>query len=161
MAVTHQIRPMLWFDGQAEEAARFYVSLFPNSKLLEVTRFGEVGPGPKGSVMTVSFRLGDQEFVALNGGPQFKFTEAISLAIEVETQAEVDRLWRALTADGGQEGMCGWLKDRWGLSWQVVPSALIRAVSGPDQKKADRVMAAVMDMKKIDLPRIEAAARGP
>ncbi|HUM10608.1 MAG TPA: VOC family protein [Myxococcaceae bacterium] len=160
MAETHKIRPMLWFDGQAEEAAKFYVSLFPNSKILEVTRFGEIGPGPKGSVMTVAFRLGDQEFVGLNGGPQFKFSEAISMAIEVESQAEVDRLWKALTSGGGEEGQCGWLKDRWGLSWQVVPSALIRAVSSPDQKKAERVMAAVMDMKKIDLARIEAAAAG-
>jgi predicted 3-demethylubiquinone-9 3-methyltransferase (glyoxalase superfamily) len=160
MAVTQKIRPMLWFDGQAEEAAKFYVSLFADSKILEVTHFGEVGPGPKGSVMTVSFRLGDQEFVALNGGPQFKFSEAISLAIECETQQEVDRLWKALTSNGGQEGQCGWLKDRYGVSWQVVPSALIRAVSGPDQKRADRVMAAVMDMHKIDLARIEAAARG-
>jgi len=160
MTVTQKIRPMLWFDGQAEEAAKFYVSLFADSKILEVTHFGEVGPGPKGSVMTVSFRLGDQEFVALNGGPQFKFSEAISLAIECETQQEVDRLWKALTSNGGQEGQCGWLKDRYGVSWQVVPSALIRAVSGPDQKRADRVMAAVMDMHKIDLARIEAAARG-
>ncbi len=110
--------------------------------------------------MTVAFRLGDQEYVALNGGPQFKFSEAVSLAIEVESQAEIDRLWSGLTAGGGQEGVCGWLKDRYGLSWQVVPSALIRAVGGPDQAKADRVMAAVMDMKKIDLGKIEAAARG-
>ena len=160
MTETLKIRPMLWFDGQAEEAAKFYVSLFPNSKILEVSHYGDVGPGPKGSVMTVAFRLGDQEYVALNGGSQFKFTEAISLAIEVETQEEVDRLWKALTSGGGQEGMCGWLKDRWGLSWQVVPSALIRAVSGADQKKAGRAMAAMMDMKKIDLRRIEAAVRG-
>ncbi|MGZ3446225.1 MAG: VOC family protein [Myxococcaceae bacterium] len=159
MAVTQTIRPMLWFDGKAEEAARFYVSVFPGSKILEVARYGETGPGPKGSVMTVSFRLGDQEYVALNGGPQFKFTEAISLAIEVESQEEVDRLWSALTAGGGQEGVCGWLKDRYGLSWQVTPSALIRAINGPDQKKVDRVMTAMMDMKKINIARIEAAAR--
>ncbi len=156
-----KIRPMLWFDTQAEEAARFYVSLFPGSEILQIARYGDTGPGAKGSVMTVAFRLGDREFVALNGGPQFKFTEAVSLAIEVETQAEVDRLWSALTANGGQEGPCGWLKDRYGLSWQVVPSALIRLVSGPDQKKADRAMAAMMPMKKIDLATIEAAARGP
>ncbi len=159
MAVTQTIRPMLWFDGKAEEAARFYVSVFPNSRILEVARYGETGPGPKGSVMTVSFRLGDQEYVALNGGPQFKFNEAISLAIEVESQEEVDRLWTALTAGGGQEGVCGWLKDRYGLSWQVTPSALIRAINLPDQKKVDRVMAAMMDMKKIDVARIQAAAR--
>ena len=160
MPVTPKIRPMLWFDGQAEEAAKLYVSIFPNSKILEIAHYGDTGPGAKGSVMTVAFRLGDLEIVALNGGPQFKFTEAISLAIEVESQEEIDRLWKALTSNGGQEGPCGWLKDRWGLSWQVVPSALIRALSGSDQKKADRVMAAVMDMKKIDLKRIEAAARG-
>ena len=160
MPVTPKIRPMLWFDTQAEEAAKFYVSIFPNSKILDVSHYGDTGPGKKGAVMTVSFRLGDFEIVALNGGPQFKFSEAISIAIEVETQEEVDRLWKALTSGGGQEGMCGWLKDRWGLSWQVVPSALIRAVSGADQKKAGRAMAAMMDMKKIDLRRIEAAVRG-
>jgi predicted 3-demethylubiquinone-9 3-methyltransferase (glyoxalase superfamily) len=160
MPVTQKIRPMLWFDGKAEEAAKFYVSLFKNSKILEVTRYGDIGPGPKGSVMTVSFQLDGQEFVALNGGPQFKFNEAISLAIECESQEEVDTLWRRLTANGGEEGMCGWLKDRYGVSWQVVPSALIRWVGGPDQKKADRVMSVVMDMKKLDLARIEAAARG-
>ncbi len=160
MPVTPKIRPMLWFDGQAEEAAKLYVSIFPNSKILEISRYGDTGPGPKGSVMTVAFRIGDFELVALNGGPQFKFTEAISLAIEVETQEEIDRYWKALTADGGQEGPCGWLKDRYGLSWQVVPAAAIRALSGTDQKKADRVMAAVMEMKKFDLGKIEAALRG-
>jgi len=152
---------MLWFDGQAEQAARFYVSVFfPNSEIIDVARFSDSGPGPRGSVMTVAFRLGDQEFVALNGGPQFKFSEAISLAIEVETQEEVDRYWKALTANGGEEGVCGWLKDRFGLSWQVVPSALLRALAGEDEKKAGRVMAAVMEMKKIDLPKIHAAAQG-
>ncbi|HET9038068.1 MAG TPA: VOC family protein [Myxococcaceae bacterium] len=160
MPVTPKIRPMLWFDGQAEEAAKLYVSIFPNSKILEISRYGDTGPGPKGSVMTVAFRIGDFELVALNGGPQFKFTEAISLAIEVETQEEIDRYWKALTADGGQEGPCGWLKDRYGLSWQVVPAAAIRALSSTDQKKADRVMAAVMEMKKFDLGKIEAALRG-
>jgi predicted 3-demethylubiquinone-9 3-methyltransferase (glyoxalase superfamily) len=160
MPVTPKIRPMLWFDGQAEEAAKLYVSIFPNSKILDISRYGDTGPGPKGSVMTVAFRLGDFELVALNGGPQFKFTEAISLAIEVETQEEIDRYWKALTADGGQEGPCGWLKDRYGLSWQVVPAAAIRALSSTDQKKADRVMAAVMEMKKFDLGKIEAALRG-
>ena len=160
MPVTPKIRPMLWFDTQAEEAAKLYVSIFPNSKILEVARYGETGPGPKGSVMTVSFRLGDLEVVALNGGPQFKFSEAISLAIEVESQEEVDRYWKALTANGGQEGPCGWLKDRYGLSWQVVPSVAIRVLSGTDQRKADRVMAAVMEMKKFDVAKVEAAARG-
>ena len=160
MPATAKIRPMLWFDTQAEEAAKFYVSIFPHSKIVDVARYGETGPGPQGSVMTVAFRLGDLELVALNGGPQFKFTEAISLAIEVETQEELDRYWKSLTANGGQEGPCGWLKDRYGLSWQVVPAAAIRALSGTDRKKADRVMSAVMQMKKIDLAKIEAAARG-
>jgi len=160
MPVTPKIRPMLWFDGQAEEAAKLYVSIFPNSKILEIAHYGDTGPGAKGSVMTVAFRLGDLEIVALNGGPQFKFSEAISLAIEVETQEEVDRYWKALTANGGQEGPCGWLKDRYGLSWQVVPAAAIRALSGTDQKKADRVMAAVMEMRKFDVGKIEAAIRG-
>ena len=160
MPVTPKIRPMLWFDGQAEEAAKLYVSIFPNSKILEIAHYGDTGPGAKGSVMTVAFRLGDLEIVALNGGPQFKFSEAISLAIEVETQEEVDRYWKALTANGGQEGPCGWLKDRYGLSWQVVPAAAIRALSGTDQKKADRVTAAVMEMRKFDVGKIDAAIRG-
>ncbi|HZJ53372.1 MAG TPA: VOC family protein [Myxococcaceae bacterium] len=160
MPVTPKIMPMLWFNGQAEEAAKFYVSIFPNSKILEISRYGDTGPGPKGSVMTVDFRLGEQELVALNGGPQFKFTEAISLVIEVETQEEVDRYWSALTANGGQEGVCGWLKDRYGLSWQVVPAAALRALTGTDQKKTDRVMAAVMETKKFDVRKIEAAIRG-
>ena len=160
MPVTPKIRPMLWFDGQAEEAAKLYVSIFPNSKILEIAHYGDTGPGAKGSVMTVAFRLGDLEIVALNGGPQFKFSEAISLAIEVETQEEVDRYWKALTANGGQEGPCGWLKDRYGLSWQVVPAAAIRALSGTDQKKADRVMSAVMEMRKFDVGKIDAAIRG-
>ena len=160
MPVTPKLRPMLWFDTQAEDAAKFYVSIFPNSKILEVTRYGETGPGPKGSVLTVAFRIGDFDLVALNGGPQFKFTEAVSLVIEVETQAEVDRYWNALTANGGQEGPCGWLKDRFGLSWQVVPSVALRALGSGDQKKADRVMAAFMPMKKFDVAKIEAAARG-
>ena len=160
MPVTPKLRPMLWFDNQAEEAAKFYVSIIPNSKILEVSRYGDIGHGKKGSVMTVAFRLGDFELVALNGGPQFKFSEAISLVIEVETQEEVDRYWKALTADGGEEGPCGWLKDRYGLSWQVVPSAAIRNLSETDQKKTDRVMAAVMQMKKFDVRKIEAAVRG-
>jgi len=160
MPVTPKIRPMLWFDTQAEEAAKFYVSIFPNSKILDVSHYGDTGPGKKGAVMTVSFRLGDFELVALNGGPQFKFSEAISIAIEVETQEDVDRYWKALTANGGQEGPCGWLKDRYGLSWQVVPVSAIRALNGSDQKKADRVMAAVMEMKKFDVAKIEAAIRG-
>jgi predicted 3-demethylubiquinone-9 3-methyltransferase (glyoxalase superfamily) len=160
MPVTPKISPFLWFDTQAEEAARFYVSIFPGSEILGVSHYGEWDAGRRGSVLTVTFRLGKQEVVALNGGPQFKFTEAISLAVECETQEELDRYWKALTAGGGEEGPCGWLKDRYGLSWQVVPSAMLRILTGPDQKKADRAMAAVMKMKKLDLAKIEAAARG-
>jgi len=125
-----------------------------------VRHYGDWDAGRKGSVLTVTFRLGKQEVVALNGGPQFRFSEAISLAVECETQDEVDRYWKALTAGGGEEGPCGWLKDRYGLSWQVVPSAMLRILHGPDQKKSDRAMAAVMQMKKLDLAKIEAAARG-
>jgi predicted 3-demethylubiquinone-9 3-methyltransferase (glyoxalase superfamily) len=160
MPVIPKISPFLWFDTQAEEAARFYVSIFPNSEILGMSRVGETVPGPKGSVLTVSFRLGNQEVIALNGGPQFKFTEAVSLAVECETQQEVDRYWSALTASGGEEGPCGWLKDRFGLSWQVIPAAMLRILAGGDQKKADRAMAEVMKMKKLDLAKILAAARG-
>ncbi len=160
MPVTPKISPFLWFDTQAEEAAKFYVSIFPGSEILGVSHYGAFDPGRKGLVLTVTFRLGKQEVVALNGGPQFKFSEAVSLAVECETQEEVDRYWKALTAGGGEEGPCGWLKDRYGLSWQVVPSAMIRILNGPDQKKADRAMAEVMKMKKLDLAKIEAAARG-
>jgi predicted 3-demethylubiquinone-9 3-methyltransferase (glyoxalase superfamily) len=160
MPATPKLRTMLWFDTQAEEAAKLYVSIVPNSKILDVSHYGDTGPGKKGAVMTVAFKLGELDFVALNGGPQFKFNEAVSLVIEVETQEEVDRYWKALTANGGQEGPCGWLKDRYGLSWQVVPAAAIRALNGTDQKKADRVMAAVMQMKKFDVAKIEAAIRG-
>ena len=160
MPAIPKISPFLWFDTQAEEAARFYVSIFPNSEILGRSKVGEPVPGPKGSVLTVTFRLGNQEVIALNGGPQFKFTEAVSLAIECETQDEIDRYWSALTANGGQEGPCGWLKDRFGLSWQVIPSAMLRILTGGDQKKADRAMAEVMKMKKLDLAKILAAARG-
>jgi predicted 3-demethylubiquinone-9 3-methyltransferase (glyoxalase superfamily) len=160
MPVTPKISPFLWFDTQAEEAARFYVSIFPSSEILGVSHYGDWDAGRKGSVLTVTFRLGKQEVVALNGGPQFRFSEAISLAVECETQDEVDRYWKALTAGGGEEGPCGWLKDRYGLSWQVVPSAMLRILHGPDLKKSDRAMAAVMQMKKLDLAKIEAAARG-
>ena len=160
MPVTPKISPFLWFDTQAEEAAKFYVSIFPGSEILGMSRYPEGVPGPKGSVMTVSFRLGNQEVIALNGGPQFKFTEALSMAVECETQAEIDRYWTALTAGGGEEGPCGWLKDRYGLSWQIIPSAMVRILNGKDQKKVERAMAEVMKMRKLDLAKIEAAARG-
>lgn len=154
------ITPFLWFDNQAEEAMNFYLSIFKNSKQLSVARYGAGGPGPAGSVMTVSFELDGQRFVALNGGPLFKFTEAISFVINCETQEEVDWYWNNLTANGGQESMCGWLKDKFGLSWQVVPSALTRLLTDKDAAKAQRVMSAMMQMRKIIITDLEKAAKG-
>src|SRR5262245_22080560 len=157
MAVKQKITTFLWFDKEAEEAAQFYTSLFKNSKILSVARYGDAGPGPKGSVMTVAFQLEGQEFVALNGGPHFKFTEAISLVVNCESQKEVDELWSKLTA-GGQESDCGWLKDKYGLSWQITPTVLPRLLQDPDPQKAKRVMEAMLKMKKIDIPALERAA---
>ena len=156
MPIKQRITPFLWFDGQAEEAAKFYVSIFPNSKLGSTSRYGEAGPGPKGSVMTVAFELDGLSFTALNGGPMFKFTEAISLVVHCETQAEVDHYWDKLSA-GGQQVQCGWLKDKYGLSWQIVPNALIELVQDKDPAKSRRVMAAMMQMKKIDIAGLKAA----
>src|SRR5947199_4242176 len=141
-----KITPFLWFDTQAEEAAKFYISIFRNSKITGTTRYGEAGPGPKGSVMTVAFNLDGQDFVALNGGPQFKFTEAVSFVANCETQQEVDYYWEKLTAEGGEEGQCGWLTDKFGLSWQIVPMK-IRGWAG-DPARFQRVMHAIMPMKK-------------
>jgi predicted 3-demethylubiquinone-9 3-methyltransferase (glyoxalase superfamily) len=152
-----KISPFLWFDAQAEEAATFYVSIFKNSKILKVSRYAEGGPGPAGTVMVVNFQLEGQEFIALNGGPLFKFTEAISFAINCQTQKEVDYFWNKLTADGGQESQCGWLKDKYGLSWQVVPTILHELLSDKDQKKAQGVMQAMLQMKKIDIPALKRA----
>ena len=152
-----KITPFLWFDTQAEEAAKFYASVFPNSKILKTARYGEAGPGPKGSVMTVEFELDGQRMIALNGGPQFKFTEAISLSVDCKDQKEVDHYWTRLS-QGGQESMCGWLKDKYGLSWQVNPTILGELLSGPDAKKAKRVMEAMLKMKKIDIAALKAAA---
>ena len=152
-----KISPFLWFDTQAEEAANLYTSIFPNSKILAVARYGDAGPGPKGSVMTVQFQLDGQEIIALNGGPIYKFTEAISLSVDCKTQEEVDRYWTKLTADGGQEGPCGWLKDKFGLSWQVTPSILGQMLSDTDRKKSTRVMEAMMKMKKIDIAALKRA----
>jgi predicted 3-demethylubiquinone-9 3-methyltransferase (glyoxalase superfamily) len=157
MAIKQRITTFLWFDKEAEEAAKFYTSVFKNSKIAATTRYGDSGPGPKGSVMTVGFELDGQEFAALNGGPTFKFTEAISLVVNCETQAEVDEYWTRLTA-GGKEVECGWLKDKYGLSWQVVPTALPRLLQDPDPQKAKRVMEAMLQMKKIDIARLEQAA---
>ena len=156
MPIKQRITPFLWFDGQAEEAANFYVSIFPNSKVLSTSRYGEGGPGPKGTVMTVSFELDGLSCTALNGGPMFKFTEAISLVVHCETQAEVDHYWDRLSA-GGQQVQCGWLKDKYGLSWQVVPNALIELVQDKDPAKSQRVIAAMMQMKKIDIAGLKAA----
>jgi len=157
MPIKQRITPFLWFDGQAEEAANFYVSIFPNSKVGATSSYGEAGPGPKGSVMTIAFSLDGLSFTALNGGPMFKFTEAISLVVHCETQAEVDHYWDKLSA-GGQQVQCGWLKDKYGLSWQIVPNALIELVQDKDPAKSQRVMAAMMQMKKIDIAGLKAAA---
>lgn len=152
-----KIVPFLWFDNQAEEAANFYTSIFDNSKILELSRYGETGPGPAGSAMVVNFQLAGQEFNALNGGPQFKFTEAISLVVNCESQAEVDYYWEKLTADGGEESMCGWLKDKYGLSWQIVPTALSHFIAGPDPAGAQRAVQAMLEMRKLDLARLQEA----
>jgi len=144
-----KITTFLWFDNQAEEAMKFYCSLFKDSKILSVSRYGEAGPGPKGQVMTGTFQLNGQEFMALNGGPEYKFTEAVSLFVNCETQQEVDELWGKLS-EGGEEGPCGWLKDKYGLSWQIVPSLLGKLLSDKDAAKAQRVMQAMLKMKKID-----------
>jgi predicted 3-demethylubiquinone-9 3-methyltransferase (glyoxalase superfamily) len=150
----------LWFDTQAEEAANFYVSLFKNSKILDVARYPEGSPGPEGSVMTVNFQLDGQEFVALNGGPEFKFSEAISLMVNCESQEEVDRLWDKLIADGGEESMCGWLKDKYGLSWQIIPTVLFDLLQDKDPERAKRAMNAMLQMHKIDVPTLRRAAAG-
>ena len=152
-----KITPFLWYDTQAEEAAKFYVSIFPKSKILKMAWYGDAGPGPKGSVMTVEFELAGQRMIALNGGPHFKFTEAISLSVDCKDQKEVDHYWTKLS-QGGQESMCGWLKDKYGLSWQVNPSILGKLLSDKDAKKAQRVMEAMLKMKKIDIAALKAAA---
>jgi len=155
----HDITPCLWFDTQGEEAATFYTSVFPNSRIVDVTHYGEAGPGPAGTVLTVSFELDGKAFLALNGGPQFTFTEALSFQVFCDTQDEVDHFWSSLS-DGGEEGLCGWLKDRYGLSWQIVPRALPRLLGDPDQAKAQRAMAAMLQMRKLDIAALEAAAAG-
>ena len=154
-----RVTPFLWFDTQAEEAAKYYVSIFKNSKIVSVSRYGEAGPGPAGSVMTVEFELDGQRLIALNGGPQFKFTEAISLSIDCKTQSEVDDYWKKLSA-GGEEGPCGWLKDRFGLSWQVNPGILGKMLNDADRAKAKRVMQAMLKMKKIEIKDLQRAYDG-
>ena len=155
-----KITTNLWFDGQAEEAAAFYTSLFEDARILGVERFTDAGPGEPGSVVTVTFQLAGQEFVAINGGPEFTFTEAISLSVDCETQEEVDRYWEALTADGGEEVQCGWLKDKYGLSWQIVPRALVELLASSDREAAARATRAMLEMKKLDIQALRDAAAG-
>jgi predicted 3-demethylubiquinone-9 3-methyltransferase (glyoxalase superfamily) len=151
------LTPCLWFDTAGEDAANFYTSVFPNSKIVNVARYGSAGPRPEGTVLTVSFELDGQAFLALNGGPEFTFSEAISFQVSCKNQEEVDAYWSKLS-EGGEEGPCGWLKDRFGLSWQIVPTALPRLLADPDPEKAQRVMAAMLKMKKIEIDELEAAA---
>jgi predicted 3-demethylubiquinone-9 3-methyltransferase (glyoxalase superfamily) len=151
-----KITPFLWFDHQAEEAANFYTSLFKDSKIVSISRYGEGGPGPQGTVMTVNFQLEGQDFIALNGGPEFTFSPAISFFVDCATQAEVDRLWDKLT-EGGEEVQCGWLKDKFGLSWQIVPSGLSDLLNGKDAEGSRRAMQAMLQMKKLDLARMRQA----
>jgi predicted 3-demethylubiquinone-9 3-methyltransferase (glyoxalase superfamily) len=154
-----KITTFLWFDNSAEEAMNFYTALFKNSKIVSVSRNGEGGPGPKGSVLTASFQLEGQQFMALNGGPMFKFTEAISHFVSCETQQEVDDLWEKLSA-GGAKSQCGWLKDKYGLSWQIIPTALGKLMNDPDPVKAQRVMMAMLKMTKIDVAELQKAYDG-
>ena len=154
-----KIRPFLWFNDKAEEAINFYVSVFKNSKVVSMSRYGEAGPGPKGTVMSATFQLDGQEFLALNGGPQFSFTPAISFFVNCETQQEVDELWEKLSA-GGKEERCGWLKDKYGLSWQIIPSALGKMLQDKDREKASRVMKAMLQMSKIEIEGLKRAYDG-
>lgn len=151
-----KITPFLWFDTQAEEAANFYCSVFKNSRIVKISRYGEAGPGPQGSVMVVEFELDGQPFLALNGGPHFKFNEAISFSVDCQSQAEVDEYWNKLL-EGGEESQCGWLKDRFGLSWQINPTILGEMLSDPDPRKAKRAMEAMLKMKKIDIEALQRA----
>ena len=154
-----RITPCLWFDTEAEEAAQFYTSVFPNSRIVRVTHYGSAGPRPEGMVMEVEFELDGRSVLALNGGPEFRFTEAISLQADCEDQDEVDRLWETLSA-GGEEGPCGWLKDRYGVSWQIVPSVLYELIADPDPERAQRAIAAMLQMRKIVIDELERAADG-
>ena len=154
-----KIVPYLWFNDQAEEAMNHYTSIFPDSKVVSVSRYGDAGPGPKGTVMAATFQLAGQEFMALNGGPQFRFTEAVSLFVNCETQAEVDELWKQLAA-GGRADQCGWLQDKYGLSWQIIPTALGRMLGDKDPAKVNGVMQAMLKMSKIDLEGLKRAYHG-
>jgi predicted 3-demethylubiquinone-9 3-methyltransferase (glyoxalase superfamily) len=159
MPTIQKITPFLWFDTQAEEAANFYTSIFKDSKVLNVARYGEAGPGPKGSVMTVTFELAGQRFMALNGGPHYSFTPAISFFVDCEMQAEVDELWDKLS-EGGRQVQCAWLQDKFGVSWQIVPRALIELMQDQDPVKSQRVFKAMLEMKKIDIAGLQRAYRG-
>ena len=152
-----KITPFLWFDGNAEEAANFYISIFKNSKMGKISRYGDAGPGPKGSAMSVTFQLEGQEFYALNGGPQFKFTPAISFFVNCETQREVDELWEKLSA-GGRTDRCGWLQDKFGLSWQIIPTVLGQLLGDKDPQRAKRAMQAMLQMTKLDIKKLQQAA---
>jgi predicted 3-demethylubiquinone-9 3-methyltransferase (glyoxalase superfamily) len=152
-----KLTPCLWFDTEGEDAAKFYTSIFPDSRIVETSYYGSAGPRPEGTVMTVEFELDGRRFIALNGGPQFTFSEALSFQVNCESQDEVDSYWSKLS-EGGEEGPCGWLKDRFGLSWQIVPTVLPQLLSDPDREKAQRVMAAMLQMRKIRIDELEAAA---
>jgi predicted 3-demethylubiquinone-9 3-methyltransferase (glyoxalase superfamily) len=154
-----KITPFLWFDGKAEEAANFYVSIFKNSRIGTVNRYGDHGPGPKGTVMIATFQIEGQEFIALNGGPAFKFSPAVSFVVNCETQHEVDEYWDKLS-QGGTTQQCGWLQDKFGVSWQIVPTAIAKLMSGPDREKTSRVMGALMKMTKIEIKGLEQASQG-
>ena len=155
-----KIAPCLWFNGEAEEAARFYVDLFPGAAIGTISRYGSGAPFPAGTALLVEFTLAGQRYQALNGGPQYRFNEAVSLSVACEDAVEVDRYWSRLTADGGEEGRCGWLKDRFGVSWQIVPDGLGAVLSDPDKARSQRAMQAMMGMKKLDLAAMRAAADG-
>ena len=160
MTTKQKITPFLWFDNQAEEAMNHYVSIFPNSRIVNVSRYGEAGPGPAGTVMVGTFEIEGQQFLALNGGPHFKFTEAISLVVNCESQEEVDKLWARL-CEGGSPSQCGWLKDKFGLSWQIIPRILGQLMQDPNPAKSGRVMKAMLQMTKIDIAALQRAYEGP
>jgi predicted 3-demethylubiquinone-9 3-methyltransferase (glyoxalase superfamily) len=159
-APAQKITPFLWFDNNAEEAVNFYVSVFKNSKILSTSRYGEAGPGPKGTIMTMTFQIEGQTFTALNGGPHFKFSEATSFVVHCKSQEEVDYFWEKLQADGGAPSQCGWLKDKFGLSWQITPDILLELIQDKDTEKAKRVFEAMMKMTKIEIPKLKEAAEG-
>ena len=159
MATLNKITPCLWFDTQGEDAAKFYTGIFQNSRIVDVAHYGSAGPRPEGMVMVVTFELDGQQFIALNGGPEFTFNEAISFQVNCESQEEVDDFWTRLS-DGGEEGPCGWLKDRFGVSWQIVPTVLDELIRDPDRERGQRAMKAMLGMKKIDISELQRAADG-